>query len=65
VERRRDRRDVLAAAGSVIWEGETARLADPEERIQWMLAEPVFRVRFGAQWPCDPVHTDDSDDEEE
>lgn len=49
----------------MIWEGETARLADPEERIQWMLAEPVFRVRFGAQWPCDPVHTDDSDDEEE
>jgi hypothetical protein len=32
--------------------------------MQWMLAGPVFRVRFGAWWPCDPVDLgyDEDDD---
>jgi hypothetical protein len=40
---------------SVQWSGDTARLSEPDERTLLLLAGPVFRVRFGAQWPCDPV----------
>jgi hypothetical protein len=29
--------------------------------MQWMLAGPVFRVRFGASWACDPVDLGDED----
>jgi hypothetical protein len=47
--------------GAVVWDDDRARLADPEERGHLMLATPVFRTRFAAQWPCDPVDLGDDE----
>jgi hypothetical protein len=41
--------------GAVVWDDDRARLADPDERGHLMLATPVFRTRFAAQWACDAV----------
>ena len=49
--------------GAVVWDGDRARLEEPEERGHLMLATPVFRVRYAAQWACDPVDQDEDDDE--
>lgn len=43
---------------SVEWSGDTARLAESDERTLILLAGPVFRTRFGGQWPCDPIDAD-------
>ncbi len=51
--------------GAVVWEGDRARLAEPDERGHLMLAQPVFRARFGAHWPCDPIDTGDEDEDDE
>ena len=40
---------------SVRWSGDIAQLSEPDERTLLLLAGPVFRTRFGAHWPCDPV----------
>jgi hypothetical protein len=45
--------------GSLVQDGDRARLADADERTLILLATPVFRLRFGDQWPVDP---DDDDD---
>ena len=47
--------------GAVVWDGDRARLADPDERGHLMLATPVFRTRFAAAWACDPVDLGDDD----
>jgi hypothetical protein len=39
--------------GSLVWDHDVARLADPDERSLLMLAPTVFRLRFGDQWPVD------------
>ena len=39
--------------GSLVWNDDVARLADPDERSLLMLAPTVFRLRFGDQWPVD------------
>ena len=38
---------------SLRWEGGVVQLSEPEERTLLLLAGPVFRARFGAQWPVD------------
>ena len=38
-------------SGPVVWERDVVRLAEPDERSLIMLATPVFRIRFGEQWP--------------
>lgn len=50
--------------GAVHWEadGETMRLADPDERMLIMLATPVFRARFADVWPVEPEEEDDDED---
>ena len=48
--------------GAVVWDGDHARLAEPDERGHLMLATPVFRTRYAGSWPCDPV--DDPEDDE-
>jgi len=48
-------------SGPVVWEGDVVRLAEPDERSLLMLADKVFRVRFGDQWPVD-VDEEDEDD---
>ena len=48
--------------GSLVWEGDQVHLAEPEERMLIILAGPVFRARFGEQWPMDA--NEDDDDEE-
>lgn len=48
-------------APTVAWEGDTVRLAEPNERMLLMLAVPVFRTRFAAQWPCDPIGADEGE----
>lgn len=45
---------------SLIWHGSSVGLAEPEERTLILLAGPVFRVRFGHQWPVD---TDEEDED--
>jgi hypothetical protein len=30
-------------------------LTDPDERSLLLLAEPVFRTRFGGELACDPI----------
>lgn len=37
--------------GSVSWNGDTAILAEPDERTLLLLASAVFRVRFADHWP--------------
>jgi hypothetical protein len=46
---------MIFAAGddTVIWDGDTARLFEHDERTLVMLASPVFRSRFGGQWKCE------------
>ena len=39
--------------GSLVWEGDVVRLADPDERTLLLLASKVFRLRFGDQWAVD------------
>lgn len=39
--------------GALVWNGDVARLADPDVRNLLMLARKVFRLRFGHQWPVD------------
>jgi hypothetical protein len=39
--------------GSVGWDGDVARLADPDDRTLLMLASAVFRARYGTVWPAD------------
>jgi hypothetical protein len=41
------------------WDGDTARLIEPDERTLLMLAEPVFRTRFSGLWRCDPIDDDE------
>ena len=36
-------------------EGDYVGLTDPDERFLLMLAEPVFRTRFGGELACDPI----------
>ena len=45
--------------GSLVWEGDWVRLAEPDERTLLILAAPVFRMRFGAYWPSDPIDAGD------
>jgi hypothetical protein len=63
-----ERAAFAAAAGmyllpneSVQWDGDLVRLTDPEERTLLMLAAPVFRTRFGHQWPVDVEEPDDDE----
>jgi len=51
--------------GSLVWEGDAVLLAEPEERMLWILASPVFRTRFAAQWQGDPIDADDEDEDDE
>jgi hypothetical protein len=44
---------------SLVWQGSSVGLAEPEERTLILLAGPVFQTRFGHQWPVD----EDEDDE--
>jgi hypothetical protein len=48
--------------GSLEWKDAAVRVVDNDERTLLMLATPVFRVRFGGQWPCDVEDEDDEDD---
>ena len=48
-------------SGPVVWDGDVVRLAEPDERSLIMLANPVFRIRFGEQWPVD-IDDDDEND---
>ena len=65
--RRGPERDALEAAaaiyspedGSLLWDGDAVRLAEPDERMLLMLAAPVFRVRFADQWRADSVEPED------
>jgi hypothetical protein len=50
----------LRKEGSVIWTGDAASLTEDDERILIILAEPVFRIRFGGQWPSDTSDDDES-----
>jgi hypothetical protein len=43
--------------GEMQWDGHVVTLADPDERFLLMLAEPVFRTRFGDRIACDPIAT--------
>ncbi len=47
---------------SLVWNGSSVGLAEPEERTLILLAGPVFQTRFGHQWPVDR-DDDDEDDE--
>lgn len=49
----------LLQNNSLVWNGETVQLAEPDQRMLIMLAEPVFRTRFTAQWPSDPIDADE------
>ncbi len=49
----------LLPNNSLVWDGETVQLAEPDQRMLIMLAEPVFRTRFAAQWPSDPIDADE------
>ena len=51
--------------GAVVWDGDRARLADPDDRGHLMLATPVFRTRFAGPWPCDPVDLGEDDEDDE
>jgi hypothetical protein len=51
--------------GSLIREGDVVRLADDDERMLLLLAQPVFRTRFGSQWRTDPVNDEDEEDEDD
>ena len=46
---------------SLVWSGDVVHLAEPDERTLLILAGPVFRVRYGAQWPMDAVEDEDDD----
>jgi hypothetical protein len=48
-------------SGPVVWDGDVVRLAEPDERSLIMLANPVFRIRFGEHWPVD-IDDDDEND---
>ena len=53
-------REALESAASVFQlelthEGDYVGLTDPDERFLLLLAEPVFRTRFGAGLACDPI----------
>jgi hypothetical protein len=39
--------------GSLVWDGDAVRPAEPDERTLLMLASAVFRVRFSDSWPMD------------
>jgi hypothetical protein len=41
--------------GSLVWDGDTVRLAQRDERTLLLLAVPVFQARFSGQWPADTV----------
>ncbi|MGH7679133.1 MAG: hypothetical protein ACRENU_11745 [Gemmatimonadaceae bacterium] len=49
---------------TVKWDGEMASLGEPDERMLLILASPVFRARFGGQWPVDVEEELDDEDEE-
>jgi hypothetical protein len=49
-------------SGPLLRDGETVRLADPEERMLIMLATPVFRARFGAHWPVPAPEPEDDEE---
>jgi len=62
--------DVTAAkhaliSGPLLREGDSVRLAEPEERSTLILATPVFRKRFGAHWPADPTDSDEAEEEDD
>lgn len=43
----------------LVWNGDTVSLAEPDQRLLLLLAEPVFRTHFATQWPCDPIDADE------
>ncbi len=48
--------------GGLVWNGDVASLGDPDDRISILLAQVLFRPRFGETWPFDPP--EDLDDED-
>lgn len=44
---------------SLAWDGDRARLAEEDPRTILLVAQPVFRMRFGEHWPCDVEEEDD------
>ena len=46
---------------TVEWDGNVVQLTDPDERMLLMLAGPVFRTRFGDQWPVDVEEPDEDE----
>src|SRR5688500_3516968 len=49
----------LFETNTLKWEGDMVSLEEPEERMLLMLAGPVFKARFGNQWPVDPEEPDE------
>ncbi|MGP1384986.1 MAG: hypothetical protein ACTS2F_15590 [Thainema sp.] len=43
----------------LVWDGDTVSLAEPDQRLLLLLAEPVFRTHFATQWLCDPIDADE------
>ena len=44
----------------LVWDGDTVRLSEPDERTLLLLAEPgVPRALRRSAWPCDPLDADD------
>jgi hypothetical protein len=39
--------------GGIVWNGDVASLADPDDRTHLFLAPMLFRARFGDTWPFD------------
>jgi hypothetical protein len=52
----------FVAEGGVVWDGDVARLADPDERTLRMIATPLFRTRFAGVWAADPVDIGEDED---
>jgi len=48
----------LFETNTLKWDGEMVSLEEPEERVMLMLAGPVFKARFGNQWPVDAEEPD-------
>ena len=45
----------IFAPEGVEWDGQFAQPVDRDERTALIVAEPVFRTRFGGVWPCDEI----------
>ncbi|MGH7460508.1 MAG: hypothetical protein ACREMA_05715 [Longimicrobiales bacterium] len=55
----------LFEGDSLMWDGDIVHFKEPDERMLLMLAEPVFRMRFGHQWPVDEEEPDDDEDDDD